>query len=851
MAANGPLEDLSTVWILLCSFLILSMQLGFAMLEVGSVREAHRMTVLAKNIMDSVVSTVGFWIYCQCWSTSLVSDESGMVQYHLLIFHSTFCATSVTITSGSMAERAHMVAYLCHAVIMSGVIYPVIATSAWESADSLWSSEFHERFHSGYHYLDFAGSGVVHFTGGCAALVGNKLLGRRIMRSCTPTFPQIGHLEMRDLEELSLQDNVKRPVGGWQRRFDDPEADAREFRGVAYLQVMGMFVLWVGWYAFNAGSTLSMQNNDGVLAGMVAWNTTMAAAGGCFGAYLFCIFFLTHLDVSILANGTLSGLVGITASCNIMTSKQSLLVGLAAGLIVFPCSSRALRRLHMDDPVDAIAVHCGSGLWGLLSVAFSVPDCGFIVPLFGEHRKDMVRICNDDFSMTKQLVAQAWGALTIFWWTTTITAILWGFFALSECTRAKEAQHLEKATELIGLMATPQPVVNETLAMFRRICDLSPIARRILKDHGWTDTGFQQSMPKDLWHLRHELQLALGERVDTALELSVCLEPLAKRLHMCRVFREIAKLRLRIPPAAELSGLGAANADGGQIAQAVRKTMLLLIDMKHSQSVHSPLRREVRELSLAMQSHEVLLQALTSSSRFRAGISQWRARRRALQSVPEHTPDQNTEDADTGIEVGAHALPATIQPPTWQLSPGTREIPSDQASTSTSQRGLIESQMPSPEELGRMLLRSLPPSFPRSPRSFSTDRTVSEHSAGVLSPHSYVDGETPPPSIIGQAAIPRSRGRVGSSGRAGSSTTSSRQQSEHSAAELAGQLMNLLQAQQQLWTTLQGTTPSATSGSRTPDSHHQQQQLQQAMRRLSMSPSNSRAAPPVAPSVTV
>jgi len=490
-----------------------------------------------------------------------------------------------------------------------------------------------------------------------------------------------------------------------------------EFSGVPYLQVMGMFVLWVGWYAFNSGSTLSMKHSDGVLAGMVAWNTTMAAAGGCFGAYLFCVFFLTHLDMSVLVNGTLSGLVGITASCNIMTSKQSLLVGLVAGLIVLPCSSRALRHFHMDDPVDAFAVHCGSGLWGLLSVAFSVPDCSFIVPMFGKYRSDMVRMCNDDHSMTKQLLAQAWGALTILWWTVSISMTLWGVFVLSECTRAMEVQHLEKATELVGQMATPQPVVNETLAMFRHIVKLSPIARHVLKEHGWTNQGFQHSMPKDLWHLRHELQLARVERAETALELSQCVAPLAKQLHKSGVFRELARLRLRIPPAAELSGLGAANADGGQLAQAVRKTMLLLIDMKHNQSSHSPLRREVRELSLTMQSHDVLLQTLASRSRFRDGITKWRARRRALQSVPEHAPDQNAEEPDLGIEISAHALPATIQPSTWQLSPGMRESPSDQASTSTSQRGPIEPPLPSPEEFGRLLLRSLDPSFPRSPRS--------------------------------------------------------------------------------------------------------------------------------------
>ena len=151
-------SPLTVAWILISTFLVVSMQLGFAMLEVGSVREVHRMTVLAKNILDSCVSCVAFWAFCTLSQPSIVYHD-GYAQQHLLIFHWAFCATCVTICSGAMAERTHMLAYLTFTALMGGVIYPIVAESAWGSG--LLQSQFHDRFHEGYSYHDFAGSGVV------------------------------------------------------------------------------------------------------------------------------------------------------------------------------------------------------------------------------------------------------------------------------------------------------------------------------------------------------------------------------------------------------------------------------------------------------------------------------------------------------------------------------------------------------------------------------------------------------------------------------------------------------------------------------------------------------------------
>jgi len=176
---------LETSWLLLCTFLVISMQLGFAMLEVGSVREAHRMTVLAKNVLDSAVSCLVFAVASGrgLWESSLVLDADGFKMYDMQLYHWAFCATCVTICSGSMAERTHIIGYLTHASLMAGLIFPPIAEAVWGRDTGFMRKVMMDIMQKDYYYHDCAGSGVVHLVGGTAALAGNLLLGRRIMRS--------------------------------------------------------------------------------------------------------------------------------------------------------------------------------------------------------------------------------------------------------------------------------------------------------------------------------------------------------------------------------------------------------------------------------------------------------------------------------------------------------------------------------------------------------------------------------------------------------------------------------------------------------------------------------------------
>merc|ERR1719440_752814 len=178
VAANSSYDK--SIWTLFCAFLAVSMQMGFAMLQVGSVRLNHRTTVLAKNVLDSAVSALSFWMYSESSGSELVRGGSGRMQNHLLLFYWSLCGVAVTICSGSMAERAHLNTYLAFGIIMSVVIYPHLASGAWTTS-GLLSSQFHGKFHSDYRYWDTAGGGVVHLAGGCCALLGSIFLGRRIM----------------------------------------------------------------------------------------------------------------------------------------------------------------------------------------------------------------------------------------------------------------------------------------------------------------------------------------------------------------------------------------------------------------------------------------------------------------------------------------------------------------------------------------------------------------------------------------------------------------------------------------------------------------------------------------------
>ena len=256
-------------------------------------------------------------------------------------FQVVFVATSMSIVSGSVAERMKLWAFLAFAVVMTGVIYPVEGYWHWGGGILNQSG-----------FLDFAGSGVVHLAGAAAALAGVLLLG-----------PRKGKY-------------VKKPGGGLQ-----PMAIPGSNMTFATL---GTMILWLGWFGFNGGSQLSITSvADANAVALIFVNTNMAAAGGCMAALILSRFWFGKTDLTMGLNGILAGLVAITAEPLTPTPGLATFIGIVAGLIVVVSIILMDRFAHIDDPVGAISVHGVIGIWGLLAVVFSNPDASLMAQLKG------------------------------------------------------------------------------------------------------------------------------------------------------------------------------------------------------------------------------------------------------------------------------------------------------------------------------------------------------------------------------------------------------------------------------------------------------------------------------------
>jgi len=352
---NGMVGALDSAWLCLCGALVMFMHAGFGMLETGCCRAKNASNVLMKNLVNVCVGTLGWWslgwafaygaeaqtngfigasgffgigFYTQDETTGNITPvqctadgcQSTMLSW---FFQWAFCTAGATIVSGGVAERVKSPTYAAYAFVMSAFIYPVIVAWTWGYG---WLSTV---FDVGF--MDFAGSGVVHLTGGVSALAGTAVLGPR------------------------------------KGRFENPE----EFEAHNLpLVVFGTFALWFGWYGFNPGSTLGMSSGTtGALAAQVAMNTTISAATGGIFVFLIRAFITKKYDVGGLCNGILAGLVSITAGCGNMECGCAFATGLV-GALVYQGASTLLVKLKIDDPVDASPVHGFCGIWGVLAASF-------------------------------------------------------------------------------------------------------------------------------------------------------------------------------------------------------------------------------------------------------------------------------------------------------------------------------------------------------------------------------------------------------------------------------------------------------------------------------------------------
>ncbi len=331
-------EALNTAWVVTASALVFFMQAGFALLESGMSRAKNAVNVMMKNFMDGCVGGIVYWLVgfglmfganlTGWYGASHFAPHTGQPwDYTFLLFQMMFAATAATIASGAMAERTRYGAYLVGAMLIGGLSYPVFGSWAWGGAygGQGWLAKLG--------FIDFAGSSVVHSVGAWCALAGILVLGPRLGRFAADGTPRLipGH-------NLGLV-------------------------------TLGGFILWVGWFGFNAGSTLKVD----VSLGLIALNTHLAAAAGAVGAVLALRSTSSPILLTTTINGALGGLVGITAGCATMAPGFALLTGLIAGLLVV-YGMALMDALRLDDVVGAVPVHGLAGVWGTLAAGLFYHD---------------------------------------------------------------------------------------------------------------------------------------------------------------------------------------------------------------------------------------------------------------------------------------------------------------------------------------------------------------------------------------------------------------------------------------------------------------------------------------------
>lgn len=353
----------NTLFLLLMGVLVMFMAAGFAMLEAGMVRSKSVAVILAKNIALYAVASIAFFAagYQLMYGNSLggwigelavwVPDDaaalagdpsSGQSSSATWFFQMVFVATAASIVSGALAERIRFWSFIIFTGCLTGVIYPIIGHWTWGGG---WLSEMG--------FADFAGSTIVHSVGGWAALIGIIFLG-----------PRYGRFQ-RDRKTGKIKSGTVIPPSSL------PHV------------ALGTFILWLGWFGFNGGSQLAFASTvDAVTVAKIFVNTNAAAAGGVVSAMIASQVILRRLDLPLILNGALAGLVSITAEPVLPTMGQAITIG-GIGSLFMMMASRVLEYLRLDDVVGAIPVHLIAGIWGTLAVALSNPAVSLLVQGLG------------------------------------------------------------------------------------------------------------------------------------------------------------------------------------------------------------------------------------------------------------------------------------------------------------------------------------------------------------------------------------------------------------------------------------------------------------------------------------
>ena len=344
-------ENIFGIWFLIGAALVFWMQAGFAMVETGFTRAKNAGNIIMKNLMDFCIGTVVFILIG--FSFLLGEDFLGFIgkpgfdiftaysnfDFSNFVFNLVFCATTATIVSGAMAERTKFLSYCIYSAVISALIYPIEAHWIWGGG---WLSQL------GFH--DFAGSCAIHMVGGISALIGAAMLGPRIGKFTRDKAGKITKVNAFPGHNL--------PIGA-----------------------LGVFILWFGWYGFNGAAC-----KTGPQLASVFLTTTVAPAVATVTCMIFTWIKYGKPDVSMCLNASLAGLVAITAPCDVTDCLGAIIIGLVAGLLVVFGVWLLDYKLHVDDPVGAVAVHMMNGIWGTIAVGLfattSAPGNDSVVGLF-------------------------------------------------------------------------------------------------------------------------------------------------------------------------------------------------------------------------------------------------------------------------------------------------------------------------------------------------------------------------------------------------------------------------------------------------------------------------------------
>ncbi|MEM1292178.1 MAG: ammonium transporter [Cyanobacteria bacterium P01_H01_bin.162] len=403
---------IDVLWVLISASLVFLMQAGFLCLEAGSTRSKNTINVVIKNISDFGISVLCFWLFGYAlmfgdthngWlGITGLAPEVGQGETWLVVFflfQAMFCSTAVTIVSGAVAERMRFGIYLAVSLLVSGLIYPVFGHWAWNGLDGGASHGWLGQLG----FVDFAGSTVVHSIGGWVALAAAILVG-----------PRIGRFSRKRRRPLL--------VG-----YDLP------------LALLGTLLLWLGWFGFNGGSVLALNEQ---VPGIIS-NTVLAGSAGLVTPIALSLVQQQKLRVNAVMNGSLAGLVAITANCHVVTTAAAIVIG-AIGSLCMMAAEAQLQRWQIDDVVGAIPVHLAAGIWGTLAVA-----------LFAD-----LELLGTGLSRVQQLGAQLTGI---------VAAGLWAFgmtFLLLWLTNRRWPLRVRRRDEHIGLNVAEHGAVSDLVDLF-------------------------------------------------------------------------------------------------------------------------------------------------------------------------------------------------------------------------------------------------------------------------------------------------------------------------------------------------------------------------------------------------